>query len=99
MAESPADWRHYDDVHKRRHDFPESSANDDTDGHVQYIAAHRKFFKFLKHSRSPCSLCWTVTRPGALEGAASFAETLTRNRRVRATEEERHRWREAARPM
>ena len=48
MAESPTDWRHYDVVHKRCHDFPESRANDDTDGHIQYIAAHRKFFEFLE---------------------------------------------------
>src|SRR5260370_36527690 len=55
MAER-TDRRHDNVVHQGRHDFPEGRADDDTDGHIQHVAAHRKFFEFLEHCSSPCSL-------------------------------------------
>ena len=48
-----SDRRHHNVVDERTDDFTECAADNDTDGHVDNIAAHDKRFKIIPHSSSP----------------------------------------------
>ena len=53
------DKRHDNIVHQRGRDLAERAADDDTDGHVDDVAAHGKrleFFHKLLHKKSPLSI-------------------------------------------
>ena len=52
-AEQEANRRHQDVIDEWRDDLAKGSTDEDTDGHVQDIAAHNEFLEFLNHENPP----------------------------------------------
>lgn len=48
-AHEQTDQRHEDVIDEGGYDLAECTAYDDTNGHVEYISAHDKFFEFFEH--------------------------------------------------